>query len=176
LITTTGTTKADSVLGRVYRAVAELAKGSSLSRAAKVAGISPSTVKRYNAERKLFQPLYRYKNGKPSTVQGYRIEQSGSTPILTDTGTVISSPSVDAKTASLLGMHWNAIDAALKGDDRALKRFAHTTVHELNGNTYHLMTDVNDLHVFFDSMSDADRSDFWRTFYTGRTVIYAPAA
>jgi hypothetical protein len=176
VITTTGSTKVDSVLTRFYGAVNELAKGTSLTRAAKAAGIAPSTVKRYNTERKLFQPIYHYKEGKPSTVKGYRIERSGSTPLLADTGTLISDPPVDAKTASLLGQHWNAIDAALKGDDRALRKFRHTTIQLLNGNTYRLMTDVNAIYRFFDSMSEGELSDFWRTFYTGRTVIYAPAA
>jgi hypothetical protein len=68
VVTTTGSHKADSVLTRFYGAVNELAKGTSLTKAAKAAGISPSTVKRYNAERKLYQPMYRYnKGGKPST-------------------------------------------------------------------------------------------------------------
>jgi hypothetical protein len=176
VITITGSTKADNVLTRFYGAIKELAKGTSLTRAAKAAGIAPSTVKRYNTERKLFQPIYHYKEGKPSTVKGYRIERSGSTPILTDTGTLISAPAVDAKNASILGQHWNAIDAALKGDNRALRKFRHTTIHDLSGNHYSLMTDVNAIHRFFDGMSETDLSDFWRTFYVGRAVIYAPAA
>jgi hypothetical protein len=133
-------------------------------------------VKRYNTERKLYQPLYRYRDGRPTTVRGYQIEQPGSTPILTADGGIITSPAVDAKTASLLGKYWNAVDNALQGDDRELRQFRHTVVQTRDGQHYRLLTNTNAIRRFFDSMSDADTADFWRTFYTGRTVVYAPAA
>lgn len=177
LITTTGGGKADTVLSRFYRAVAGMARGESLSRASKTAGIAPSTVKRLNTERDIFQPIPRYTSaGKPSGVRGYQVSYAGSTPILTREGELITGPQVDVKNASILGRYWNAVDAALQGDDRALGKFAHTTIYDVNGNPYSLMTDVNAIRVLFDRMSDADESDFWRNFYAGRTVVYAPAA
>ncbi|MGO8948002.1 MAG: hypothetical protein ACLQUY_10135 [Ktedonobacterales bacterium] len=176
VVTTTGNPYRDRVLLRYYHAVRELGQGKSLRQAARTAGISPSTVRRYNEGRQLYQPVYRYKNGQPTTVKGYQVEQPGSTPILTREGILIVAPPVDAKNASLLGRYWNAVDTALHGDARTLHSFAHTTIYDVNGNTYQLMTDVNAIYRFFDGMSDEDQADFWRNFYAGRTVIYAPAA
>lgn len=176
VVTTTGNPQRDRVLLRYYHAVRELSQGKSLRQAAKTAGIAPSTVKRYNERRQLYQPVYHYKNSQPTTVKGYQVEQPGSTPILTSDGTLILAPPVDAKMASILGSYWNAVEAALQGNDRALRTFTHTTIFDLYGNTYQLLTDVDTIYRFFESMSESDESDFWRTFYAGRTVIYAPAA
>jgi hypothetical protein len=167
----------DATLQRYYRVVDRLAQGERLSRAARAEHISPATVKRYNAERGLYQPLYRYRDGRPTTVRSYQIEQPGSTPILTADGRSITSPAVDAKAATLLGKYWNAVEKALnEGDDSELRQFRHTVVQTRDGRHYRLLTNTNAIRRFFDSMSDADTADFWRTFYTGRTVVYAPAA
>jgi hypothetical protein len=133
-------------------------------------------VKRYNAERTLFHPLYRYRDGRPTTVRGYQVEQPGSTPILTSEGIIITAPAVDAMAASTLGHYWNAADQALKGDDRDLRQFRHLVIHTREGLHYRLLTDANALRQFFDQMSEADEVDFWRHFYVGRAVLYAPAA
>jgi hypothetical protein len=170
-------TSKETTLGKFYRAVAELARGRPLRQAAMGAGISPSTVRRLNRERRLFQPVYRYNRaGKPTSVKGHEVAYSGSTPILTSDSILIAAPPVDAKTASVLGSYWNAVGAALKGDDRALKAFAHTTIYDATGNDYRLMADPNAIRRWFDRLSDQDEADFWRTLYTGRTVVYAPAA
>jgi hypothetical protein len=174
-ITTTGPGPAPT-LQKYYRVVERLARGESLTKAARAEGTTPATVKRYNAERTLFHPIYRYRDGRPSTVRGYQIEQPGSTPILTSDGMIIPAPVVDAMTASTLGRYWNAVDMALKGDDRDLRRFRHLVIHTRDGQHHRLLTDANALRQFFDQMSEADEADFWRHFYVGRSVLYAPAA
>lgn len=153
--------------------VDRLAQGERLSSAARVEHIAPGTVKRYNAERGLFQPLYRYREGRPTTVRGYQVEQPGSTPILTVDGQIITAPAVDTKTASILGRYWNAVEKALKGDERELQSFRHIVIHTRDGQHYRLLTDTNAIRAYFDSLADADTADFWRTFYTGRAVLYA---
>jgi len=175
LISTTGGAP-DPTVWKYYRVADRLARGGSLTAAAHAERIAPKTVKAYNVERRLFQPLYRYRNGKPTTVRGYQVEQPGSTPILAADGTLIPAPPVDAKTAGTLGKYWNAVDKALKGDDAELKRFRHAVISTRDGKQYRLLTDVNAIRRLFDAMSDQDESDFWRNFYTGRTVVYAPAA
>jgi hypothetical protein len=166
----------DPTLLRFYRVVARLQRGESLGRASRAEHTTPRTIKAYNAERRLFQPLYHYRLGKPTTVRGYQVEQPGSTPIFTAAGELIPSPAVDAKTATTLGEYWNAVDAALHGDDRALRGFAHVVITTRDGRHYRLLTNVNAIRRWFDEMSDEEEADFWRTFYTGRTVLYAPAA
>jgi hypothetical protein len=175
LITTVGSGP-DPTLQAYYRVVDRLARGESLSQATRAEHTTPRTVKAYNAERRLFQPLYRYRDGRPTAVRGYQIEQPGSTPILTSSGQLISAPAVDAKVASMLGRYWNAVDKSLRGDNTELQQFRHTVIPTRDGQHYRLLTDPNALRRFFDAMSDADESDFWRTFYSGRTVIYGPAA
>jgi hypothetical protein len=174
-ITTTGGGP-DPTLQKYYRVVERLAHGESLTRAARAERTTPRTVKQYNAERSLFHPLYRYRGGTPTTVRGYEVEQPGSTPILTAEGVLITTPAVDAKTASMLGQYWNAVDKALKGDDTDLRRFRHTVVPTRDGQHYRLLTDANAIRQIFDQMSEADEVDFWRNFYTGRSVLHAPAA
>ena len=171
-VTTTGGGP-DATLQKYYRVVERLAHGERLRTAARAEHIAPGTVKRYNAERGLFQPLYHYREGRPTTVRGYQVEQPGSTPILTADGQIITAPAVDTKTASTLGRYWNAVEKALKGDERALEPFRHTVIHTRDGQHYRLLTDTNAIRAYFDSLSDADTADFWRTFYTGRTVLYA---
>jgi hypothetical protein len=163
----------DATLQKYYRVVDRLAHGERLRTAARAEHIAPGTVKRYNAERGLFQPLYHYREGRPTTVRGYQVEQPGSTPILTADGQIITAPAVDTKTASMLGRYWNAVEKALKGDERELQSFRHTVIHTRDGQHYRLLTDTNAIRAYFDSLSDADTADFWRTFYTGRAVLYA---
>jgi len=164
----------DATLQKYYRVVERLAQGERLRTAARAEHIAPGTVKRYNAERRLFQPLYHYRAGRPTTVRGYQVEQPGSTPIFTADGQLITAPAVDAKTASTLSRYWNrAVEKALKGDERELQSFRHTVIHTRDGQHYRLLTDPNAIRAYFDSLSDADTADFWRTFYTGRAVLYA---
>jgi len=163
----------DATLQKYYRVVERLAQGERLRTVARAEHIAPRTVKKYNAERGLFQPLYHYRNGRPTTVRGYQVEQPGSTPILTSGGQIITAPAVDTKTASTLGRYWNAVEKALKGDERELQSFRHTVIHTRDGQHYRLLTDTNAIRAYFDSLSDADTADFWRTFYTGRAVLYA---
>jgi len=163
----------DATLQKYYRVVDRLAQGERLGTAARAEHIAPGTVKRYNTVRRLFQPLYHYRQGRPTTARGYQVEQPGSTPILTAAGQIITAPPVDTKTASTLGRYWNAVEKALKGDEHELQSFRHTVIHTRDGQHYRLLTDTNAIRRFFDSLSDADTADFWRTFYTGRTVLYA---
>jgi hypothetical protein len=166
----------EPTLQKYYRVVDRLARSENLTRAARAEGTTPATVKRYNAERTLFHPLYRYRDGRPTTVRGYQVEQPGSTPILTSDGMIITEPAVDAVTASTLGRYWNAVDKALKGDDRDLHQFRHLVIHTRDGQHYRLLTDPNAIRQFVDQMSETDEADFWRHFYVGRAVLYAPAA
>ncbi len=172
-VTSTGGGMPDTTLAKYYRVVQRLAHGESLSSAAKAERTSPETVKRYNQERELFHPVPRFtRAGTPSGVRSYRVEQRTFTLLARD-GTLHPRVPVDAKNASLLGRYWNAVDAAQKGDERALRSFEHVVIHDTHGHTYRLLTDVNAIRAYFDSLSDEDTADFWRTFYTGRTVLYA---
>jgi hypothetical protein len=158
-----GDSRAEALLRKKYAAVARMSQGESLAQAAKAEGIAPSTLQRFLKDRGIAQPIYHRRGGKPTSVMGYRIEASGSTPILTDTGQVIDAPAVDSRTASLLGRYWNDVDKTLKGDGAALKKYEHTVIHTLDGQTYHLMTDPYAIRAWLAALPD--ERDFWRNLY-----------
>jgi hypothetical protein len=186
---TTRAGRAEETLRKYYRVVERLEHGQSKTRALRTEHLGAATFDRYNQmqgtrrngdEQPLVQPKYHYSpsTGRPSTVKGYKIDNPGSTPILAADGTIISGPSVDARTASLLGQYWNAVEKAQRGDDSDLQKFAHVVVYTRDGKAYRLMTDINNIYRRMDMMSDAEERDFWRTFYSygGGQVSYGPAA
>jgi hypothetical protein len=168
-----GDSNAEALLNRKYVAVARMIQGQSVPQAAKAEGIAPSTLRRFINERGIAQPIYYRRNGRPTSVKGYRIETSGSTPILTDTGQVIDAPAVDSRTASLLGRYWNDVDSVLRGDNAALTKYEHTVIHALDGQTYHLMTDPYAIRAWLAALPD--ERDFWRHLYHGGSVLYDAA-
>jgi hypothetical protein len=169
-----GDSKAEVLLGRKYSAIARMSRGESLPQAAKTEGIAPSTLRRFIKQSKAAQPIYNRRGGKPTRVMGYRIEASGSTPILTDAGQVITPPAVDSRTASLLGRYWNDVDKALtSGNGTSLKKYEHTVIHTLDGQTYHLMTDLDAIRAWIAALPD--ERDFWRNLYHGGSVLYDAA-
>jgi hypothetical protein len=168
-----GDSNAEALMRRKYAAIARMGHGESLSQAAKAEGIAPSTLRRFIKQSGAAQPIYYRRGGKPTSVKGYRIEASGSTPILTDTGQVIDAPAVDSRTASLLGRYWNDVDKTLKGDGVALKKYEHTVIHTLDGQSYHLMTDPYSVRAWLAALPD--ERDFWRHLYHGGSVLYDAA-
>jgi hypothetical protein len=168
-----GDRKAEALLGKKYAAIARMGRGESLIQAAKAEGIAPSTLRRFIKQSGAAQPIYYRRGGKPTSVMGYRIEASGSTAILTDTGQVITAPAVDSRTASLLGRYWNDVDRTLKGDGAALEKYEHTIIHTLDGQTYHLMTDPYAIRAWIAALPD--ERDFWRNLYHGGSVLYDAA-
>jgi hypothetical protein len=169
-----GDSKAEALQHKKYAAVARMSRGQTLPQSAKAEGIAPSTPRRFVTERGIAQPIYYRRGGKHTSVKGYRIEASGSTPILADTGKVIDAPAVDSRTASLLGRYWNDVDKALRsGDGAALKKYEHTVIHTLDGQTYHLMTDLDAIRAWIAALPD--ERDFWRNLYRGGSVLYDAA-
>jgi hypothetical protein len=155
-----------------YRVVKRLAKGEGLGKAARAEGTTPRTINRLNAERVLFD--YHYRTGKrgQQVFDGYSVVNWARFHILAADGTVYRSVPLDRKNASLMGEYWNAVDEALKGKGAALKQFATTIVYDVDGATYRLLTNVNAIRRFFDSLGDEDAADFARNFYHGREVLY----
>ena len=169
-----GDRKAATLLSKKYAAVARMSRAESLSQAATAEGIAPSTLRRFIRQSGAAQPIYYRRGGKPTSVMGYRIEASGSTPILTDAGQVITAPAVDSSTASLLGRYWNDVDKALiSGDGASLKKYEHTVIHTLDGQTFHLMTDLYAIRAWIATLPN--ERDFWRNLYQGGSVLYDAA-
>jgi hypothetical protein len=166
------TPRQESTLQKVYRAVDNLGKQSgkqSLERAARDAGISPSTVRRIATERGLLDAYYRYKTTESGAVvptnivERYEVEYAGTVPIITDTGEIFH-PDVDTPTASLLAVWQNAVDDALHGRPAALREFAKATIIDLHGHTWRLMTDPDTIRRIFASMSEDDLAAYERDF------------
>jgi hypothetical protein len=169
-----GDRKAEALQRRKYAAIARMSRGESLPQAAKAEGIAPSTLRRFIKQSGAVQPVYHRRGGKPTSVMGYRIEASGSTPILTDAGQVIAAPAVDSRTASLLGRYWNDVDKArISGDGASLQKYEHTVIHTLDGQTYHLMTDLDAIRAWIAALPDEHA--FWRNLYQGGSILHDAA-
>lgn len=189
---TTRVGRAEATLRKYYRVVQRLAHGQSKTHALRAEHMGTGSFERYNRERgtyiignerPLLQTFYNYSHstGRPTTVKEYHVlkpDEIGSTPIFAADDTIISRPSVDARTASLLGQYWNAVDKAQRGDDSDLRKFAHVVVYTRDGKAYRLMTDINAIYGHIDRMSDAEQREFWRTFYNsgGGSIVHGPAA
>lgn len=145
-----------NTLERFYQAIKDISSGKSLSKAAKEARISPITIKKLNAERKI---LRRTPDGKR-----WISFSTASFPILTKDGKLFNDVPLDLKNASLVGKYWTAANKARLGDAQALNAFVHATVFDMNGNQYRLITSVDDLTSIFEQMGDADREGFERSF------------
>jgi hypothetical protein len=145
-----------NTLERFYQAIKEVSSGKSLSKAAREARISPITIKKLDAERKI---LRRTPDGK-----GWETFSTSDFPILTKDGKLFFGTPLDFKNASLVGKYWIAANKARLGDALALDAFVHATVVDMSGNQYHLMTWIDDLISIFEQMSDADREGFERSF------------
>lgn len=145
-----------STMERFYQAIKGIASGNSLSKAAKDAHISPATIKKLDAERRI---LHRDSDGKSWSTQS-----TSHFPILTKDGKLIKDVPLDNKNASIVGSYWNAAHNASMGDTKSLATFANLTVFDMHGNTYQLLTSVDDLVSILDQMSDADREEYERSF------------
>jgi hypothetical protein len=168
----------DLTTEKYYAVVADLQEGWSLRQAAAVEDISPRTVWRLNQERGLIKRQHRLTKRGHVVVDGYEVVVSARMPILTSDDVPHPAVPLDAKNASLVGHYWNAVDLAMQGGAQALRdlqAFAHLPIYDIDGHRYRLQTDLNALFRFFDSMTDQERADFNRTFYTGREMVYGAA-
>ena len=146
----------------------------SLTRAAKAHSISPATVKRHAIAAGRIQPVYYYKDGKPTSVKGYETYTAGSFPVLTPDGTVHLHKEFDEHNLSILGRYWNAVDLAKQtGSDAVLRDFKGTIVRDVDGHEYHLMTSLNGIYAWENSLSMTDLLAFDRSFYSGKHVRVA---
>jgi hypothetical protein len=92
----------------------------------------------------------------------------GLADLLTAHGAVYEDVPFDKRWASVMGLYWNAIDAAMNGNAGALTTLTGTTVRDRDGNRYRLLTDINDIQYSLDSMTRAELQDFNRALYTVR--------
>jgi hypothetical protein len=85
-----------------------------------------------------------------------------------------ANSSANSNAASLLGRYWNDVDKArISGDGASLKKYEHTVIHTLDGQTYHLMTDLDAIRAWIAALPD--ERDFWRNLYHGGSVLYDAA-
>lgn len=145
-----------TTLERFYLAIKSVASGKSLSRAAKDANISPITIKKLDSERHILQ---RTPDGTH-----WKITSTATFPILTRDGKLIKDIALDRKNARLVGAYWNAVNKARLGDISALNDFINSTVFDMNGNEYQLLTSIDDLISIMEQMGDADRESYERSF------------
>jgi hypothetical protein len=169
----------DRTLEQYYAVVADLREeGWSLRQAAAVEDISPRAVWRLNAEHGLIGKQYRITPRGHLVFDRYTFPDPFRMHLLTSDGGFHPQVPLDEKYISLVAHYWNAVDKAMQGDAQALRdlqAFAHRPIYDVEGHRYQLQVDLNALFRFFDSMTDQERADFNRTFYTGREVVYGAA-
>jgi hypothetical protein len=146
------------------RAIRRMARGESMTRAARAEGIHPSTVKRYGMEHGLlehvpheearrFAPSYRV-----SRVPRFRLIEAGGLPV----GPV----QVDARNASILGRYWNAVKKwRHDGDASALGEFRGVVVKDVHGKPYTLATNPQEIDLAFALMSPEESEGFEQNIY-----------
>jgi hypothetical protein len=141
----------------------------SLTRAAKAHGVSPATVKRHAIASGRIQPVYHYKNGRPTSVKGFNTYSAGSFPVLTPEGTLHLYKEFDEHNLSILGSYWNTVDIAKQtGVGVFLADFQGTIIRDIEGHEYRLMTDLDAIYAWDRSLSIQDQLDFDRAFYSGK--------
>lgn len=111
-------------------------------------------------------PQYRAVEQGPARRVGVKYRVDAPTfHLLTSSGLDVRSVPLDARNASLVGTYWNEVDNALRGKTAGLQQFQSIVISDIHGNRYHLLTDVNAIRAWLDSMTDAEQREFWRTLY-----------
>ena len=122
----------------------------------------------FDASKRLVKKIPQYKAiaGEPARRVGVKYRVDAPTfHLLTRSGLDIRSVPLDARNASLVGTYWNEVDNALRGKTAGLQQFQSIVISDIHGNRYHLLTDVNAIRAWLDSMTDAEQREFWRTLY-----------
>ncbi len=88
--------------------------------------------------------------------------------LLTTHDAVYQNVPFDSRWASVMGLYWNAVDAARNGNAGDLEALTGTTVRDRDGNRYRLLTDINAIQYIYDDMTRAELQDFNRALYTKR--------
>jgi len=159
--------KANSkTLDRYYQAVDNVAHGDSLSKASRKAGISPETVKRLDEDRDLLSKTY---EGRKFT--GWEVEARAVVPILTREGDYFRIY-VDSLNASLMGGYWASVRWSPEdGNWGRIRQFRGTTIRDVEGRTYRLNTNPDEIMQFWASLTDDQKREFDRAFQSERVTI-----
>ena len=143
---------------RFIKVVKTVATGQSLSTAAKKAHTTPTTVLKLNAERQLFV--------KDAATGKYILQGTAAFPIATADGKLFLEVPLDKANARVVGTYWNAVELALSGRDlKALKKYRNTVVHDIRGNRYRLLIDINQHRAIRDQMTQGEADNFNEKFY-----------
>lgn len=138
--------------------------------------LATNTKGEVDATRLLVKKLPQYKAGEqgPARQVGmtYLVEPRYF-HLLTVTGEVYYRVPLDAKNASLVGNYWNEVDNALNGRPAGLAQYQSIAIRDIHGNIYRLLTDINAILAWLDSMTDAEQNEFWATLYLKGSTAYA---
>ncbi len=85
--------------------------------------------------------------------------------LLLSNGQTMRDVPLDFRNASLVGTYWNEVDNALLGRVAGLQQFQSVVISDIHGNRYHLLTDVNALRAWLDSMTGREQREFFATLY-----------
>lgn len=129
-----------TTLTKSYKVAQRMKNGESLTHAAKMEGISTSTLKRWREELGFIHydsKIKRYQSAE--TVARLEVYvKSGELKRL----------AVDKTTASLLAEYLNTVMKAIKNNNgKLLEKYAHIVIHDVNGFSHRLVTDLDTLIV-----------------------------
>jgi hypothetical protein len=163
--------KREGFEGRAYRAAQRIEQRElrSLAQAARAEGLSPKALSRFVKERDVLRKIEpsptRNPNKLPTRlgwVAGYRANLSVFSPDLFS-GYAIAT--FDYHNARILAKYENAIKAALNGDDSRLRQFSGTVVHDVQGTSYRLETNIDTIRAILALMTDEEQEDYEQNFY-----------
>jgi hypothetical protein len=162
-----------TALARYYRVVQRLRKGELLTRAAKAEGTTPTTVWRFNQDRRIIGKVYkRGAHGKHGAVDHYELRRQGTGTFWTRDGALNVRVPLDGKNIRVLARYLNAVKKAKDtGDDSDLRAFDELPLYDVFGNRFDLLTDVNALMLLEEAYAEAGNVE--DLFQSGEGVLDA---
>lgn len=149
--------RVDAAVERVYRT------GMSPTQAARVEHMSPETLRRYNRDRGILRYNQQSRRGE--------VHAAGRESFFNAAGTLHHSIPFDQREIRTMSAYGNAVQDAKKGRVAGLQSFADVRVHDVFGNEYSLLTDINAYLRLEQIHDDIDPLDF---FQSGDVLVLAP--
>lgn len=150
------------VLDKVYEVRNRMERGESFTRATKEVGISPSTARRLGEERGLF--FHEYSKGQPR-IGARTSKESWRSPWWDGQSAGWVFLDVDERNSRILAEYWADVYWAMeKREPARLEKYRGTVVRDIYGNKYSLVTDLDALYAWWESMTDAELRRFRSAF------------
>lgn len=156
-------------LKKYYAVVQRAIKGESLTSATKNEHLSRETFDRLNSAYGNYLGTEYKPNPKGGKAirTGYFVPDIPEIAILVDTKNGPELQYIQAVNVerSHIGTYWNLVDEATHGNTAPLEYFMFNPIHDIHGNTYTLITDVNTIYAWKRSLSKETQASLSESIY-----------